>query len=274
MSKKRKVGEMLLEAGLIDEFQLKTALNQQKQWGRPLGVTLVEMGFVCEPEVTRVLSEQLHLRIIDLDAKIVAPEVVELVPQEIASKEHCMPLAVQGEGSTKDLYVGMSDPTNLGAVDDIGFRTGYKICPVLVGDQQLETLIDRSYRVGNIHNRWTQITPEDIRGPGTGTREPRCEADAQPLEPREQPPVAPADEPELVLTAPADEPEPLLTTSADEPQDSFMNRMQTLTDAISARNPESQGCALQALIQLLISRGMIDSDELLRAIETIAAARK
>ena len=77
-----------------------------------------------------------------------------------------------------------------------------------------------------------------------------------------------------MLTAPADEPEPLLTTSADEPQDSFMNRMQTLTDAISARNPESQGCALQALIQLLISRGMIDSDELLRAIETIAAARK
>ena len=263
MSKKRKVGDMLLEAGLIDEFQLKTALHQQKQWGRPLGVTLVEMGFVCEPEVTRVLSEQLHLRIIDLDAKIVAPEVAELVPQEIASKEHCMPLAVQGEGSTKDLYVGMSDPTNLGAVDDIGFRTGYKICPVLVGDQQLEKLIDRSYRVGNIHNRWTQITPEDIREPGTGTRGPRCEADPQPLEPRDQPPVAPADEPELVLTAPA-----------DEPQDSFMNRMQTLTDAISARNPESQGCALQALIQLLISRGMIDSDELLRAIETIAAARK
>ncbi len=55
-----------------------------------------------------------------------------------------------------------------------------------------------------------------------------------------------------------------------------MNRMQTLTDAISARNPESQGCALslQALIQLLISRGMIDADELLGTIETIAAARE
>ena len=157
----------------------------------------------------------------------------------------------------------MSDPTDLEVVDDVGFRTGHKICPVLVGNQQLEAAIDRSYRTGDLYDRLMQINPEDIKQPGTATRVPRREADPQQLQAQEQPPPAPGGEPELMLTAPS-----------DEPQVSFMNRMQKLTDAISARSPESQGCVLQALIQLLISRGMIDPDELLRTIRSIAADRK
>jgi type IV pilus assembly protein PilB len=210
MAEKRKLGEILLEAGLINEFELRRALSDQRQWGRPLGVTLVSMGFVSEAELMRVLSDQLCYPVADLDLKIVAPEVIELVPYEIATKHHCLPLTVQPKGSVMELYLAMCDPTDLAVVDDIRFRTGHEVRPVLVGDQQIEEAILRSYRTGDAHSILKQVTLDDIEDPGAPKRHsrpaaagpqpvtgPTLELESEPCAPQ---PFVLADEPEFVLT--------------------------------------------------------------------------
>ncbi len=261
MTEKRKLGEMLLEAGLINEFQLRKALSDQRQWRRPLGVTLISMGFVSEADLMLVLSDQLCYPVADLDAKIVEPEVIELVPYEVATEHHCLPLAVQCKRSNRELYLGMCDPTDLAVIDDIGFRTGHEVHPVLVGDQQLEEAIQRSYRTGDVHGILKQVTVDDIEAPGTARRRARPAAGepetvtGQTLELESEPnvsqPPAPVDTPGLVLT----------------------ERMSALTDAFSPSSPESQRYVLQALVQLLISENVINPDKLFKTIKSVAGQR-
>ncbi len=259
MAEKRKLGEMLLEAGLINEFQLRKALSDQRQWRRPLGTTLINMGFVSEADLMRVLSDQLCYPVADLDAKIVEPEVIELVPYEIATEHHCMPLAVQPEGAITKLYLAMFDPTNLAVIDDIGFRTGHEVCPVLVGDQQLEDAIQLSYRTGDVHGILKRVTLDDIEDPGAPKRRARPAA-AEP-EPVRGPTLELESEPS-VSQPPAPVEELMLT-----------ERMSAPTDAFSASSPESQRYVLEALVQLLISEHVIDPDKLFKTIESIAGER-
>ena len=261
MAEKRKLGELLLEAWLINEFQLRRALSDQRQWRRPLGVTLINMGFVSEADLIQVLSGQLCHPVIDLGAKIVAPEVIELVPHEIATQHHCLPLAVQRKGSNRELYLGMCDPTDLAVIDDIGFRTGHEVHPVLVGDQQLEETIQRSYRTGDVHGILKQVTVDDIEAPGTAKRR------AQPAAVEPEPVTGPTRELEA---------EPSVSQSpapVDKPGLVLTERMSALTDAFSASSPESQRHVLQALVQLLISENVIDPDKLFKTIKSVAGQR-
>jgi hypothetical protein len=253
MAARRKLGDLLLEAGLINDFQLRAALSDQEQWQRPLGVTLIHLGFVDEAEVTRVLSQQLRCPVVDLEGKVVAPDVIELLPYEVAREHHCLPLAVQRKGSSQELYLGMSDPTDLAVVDDVAFRTGLEVRPVLVGDTQLEDATHRNYRTVDIHDGMKQITPDDIGEPGTATNVTRPEVAApQPEAPQQEGPFAPADEHEFPLT----------------------NGVKAFPGDVAAQSPTSQGYLLQALIQLLISRELIDPNELLSRVESIRGDRE
>jgi len=145
MAPKRRLGEILVGCGMIDEFQLRSALSDQKRWGRPLGVTLVRLGFVEEPELLRVLSRQLDTPVVDLQGKRIAPEALALLPVEIVEKYRCIPLFKKREGGLEVLYVGMEDPTDLRVADDLAFRTGLTIRCALVGPTQLDEAIERHY---------------------------------------------------------------------------------------------------------------------------------
>jgi type IV pilus assembly protein PilB len=142
---RRRLGELLVEIGIIDDFQLRSALSDQKRWGRPLGATLVKLGFVGEEELVRVLARHLDVPIVDLRGKRIAPEALSALPAEIAEKARCIPLFRKREGGAEVLYLGMEDPTDLAVVDDLSFRTGLKIRPVLVGPSLLADAIERHY---------------------------------------------------------------------------------------------------------------------------------
>lgn len=141
-----KVGEILVGAGLIDEAQLRAALGDQNNWGQRLGITLVKMGFVEERDLVRALAQQLQLPVVGLEGKRVPPEVLELVPVEFAEKHLCVPLFIKEGPGGRTLFVGMDDPGNLAAIDDLGFKTGLVIQPVLVAPSELCEAIDRFYR--------------------------------------------------------------------------------------------------------------------------------
>jgi len=145
MPPRRRLGEVLVEAGMIDEFQLRAALSDQKRWGRPLGATLVKLGFVQEEELLRVLSRQLDVPLVDLRGKRIAPEALAVLPLEIAEKAHCIPLFKKREGGRDVLYLGMEDPTDLAVLDDLAFRTGLVMRPVLLGPGQLGEAVERYY---------------------------------------------------------------------------------------------------------------------------------
>ena len=89
MAEAKKLGDMLKDAGLIDDFQLQTALSHQRNWGGKLGAILIELAFVKENDVSRLVAQKLHIPYVNLFEPEVSPEVIKLIKPETASIVLC-----------------------------------------------------------------------------------------------------------------------------------------------------------------------------------------
>ncbi len=136
-----KLGEMLLKAGLIDQDQLSEALESQKANGEKLGFNLVQLGHVQEDDITQLLSEQYGVPSINLRHFEIEESVINLIPSEVAQKYLVVP--VNRTGAT--LTISMADPTNVFAMDDIKFMTGYNVEPVVASEIAIREAIDKYY---------------------------------------------------------------------------------------------------------------------------------
>jgi type IV pilus assembly protein PilB len=145
MTTRLKLGEMLLAKGLIDEAQLAAALEEQRRWGKRLGMTLVLMGLLEEETLIRILASQLKLPVARIRGKRINAEVIELVPVELAEKHRCLPLFMKDIGGSRELFVAMEDPSDFDAQGELGFRIGFRIRPVLVAPTELEDALQRHY---------------------------------------------------------------------------------------------------------------------------------
>jgi type IV pilus assembly protein PilB len=150
MGKRLKLGEMLVAKGLIDEAQLDAALDEQRRWGKRLGMTLVLMGVLEEEILIRTLAAQLKLPVARIRGKRVNAEVVELVPVELAEKHRCLPLFVKHQEGARELFLAMEDPSDLDAQSELGFRIGFRIRPVLVAPTELEEALQRHYHSASL----------------------------------------------------------------------------------------------------------------------------
>lgn len=140
---KLRFGEILVRAGLLDETHLKAALAEQRKWGGRLGRILVEMGFVDEPTVVAALSRHLGIPAIDLEASPPPMESARLVPVQDCERYGVFPIV--GYPERKVLKLATSDPTNVEALQQIEFRTGMKIEPVIASITDIERAIRRYY---------------------------------------------------------------------------------------------------------------------------------
>lgn len=143
MSKtKRKLGEMLLSEGIIDEIQLRAALAHQAAWGGRLGSIFVRKGFVKETDMIAVIEKQLGLSCLPLE-EFGTPddEALDVVKENIARKFVIFPLTLDG----KILEMATSDPTDLNTLDDLSFLLGVRIKPVLALESDILTAIDHYY---------------------------------------------------------------------------------------------------------------------------------
>ena len=136
-----KLGEILLKEKLISPDQLKTALDHQKQNGGRLGNSLVQLGYLSDEEITSVLSRQYGVPSINLAYFEVDPGVIKLIPVETARKYQILPLSRVGSSLT----VAMVDPTNVFALDDIKFMTGFNIEPVVASESSISEAIKKHY---------------------------------------------------------------------------------------------------------------------------------
>jgi type IV pilus assembly protein PilB len=87
-----RLGEALVQAGLIDEYQLKSALGQQRRWGGRLGKALIDLGFIDEATLLSFLSEKLKFSAVDLSRSKIAPKTFAAVPKRIAEKYMVVPV--------------------------------------------------------------------------------------------------------------------------------------------------------------------------------------
>jgi len=136
-----RLGELLTKASLISQDQLKDALKAQKETGGKLGETLIKLGFVSEEDITECLSQQFGVPSINLAHFEIDASVIKLIPAEVARKYNILP--VNKTGAT--ITIAMADPTNVFAMDDIKFMTGYNVEPVVASELGIKAAIDNYY---------------------------------------------------------------------------------------------------------------------------------
>jgi type IV pilus assembly protein PilB len=136
-----RIGELLLKEKRITPEQLQEALNYQRQHGGKLGFNLIKLGYVKDDEITALLSKQYGVPSIALGSFDVDGAVVKLVPAETAQKYQIIPLSRSGA----TLTIAMTDPTNVFAMDDIKFMTGYNVEPVVASETAVIDAIQKYY---------------------------------------------------------------------------------------------------------------------------------
>ena len=136
-----RLGEILVKENLITADQLKQAMAHQRQNGGRLGTALMKLGFVSDDEITEVLSRQYGVPSINLKYYEVDPAVIKLIPQDTAVRYQIVPLS--RVGST--LTIAMIDPTNVFAMDDIKFMTGFNVEPVVASETSVNEAISKFY---------------------------------------------------------------------------------------------------------------------------------
>ena len=136
-----RIGELLLKEKRISAEQLQEALTYQRTNGGKLGANLVKLGLVKDEEITALLSKQYGVPSIALSQFEIDPAVIKLVPAETARKYQIVPLSRAGA----TLTIAMTDPTNVFAMDDVKFMTGYNVEPVVASETAVSDSIDKYY---------------------------------------------------------------------------------------------------------------------------------
>ena len=154
-----KLGELLVRENLITPAQLQKALEEQKRSGGRLGANLCKLGFIKEEQLTEFLSKQYGIPAVNLKEFEIDPDVVKLIPEEVARKHMAIPIS--RSGST--LIVAMADPSNIFAQDDIKFLTGYNVEVVVAPENSIKEAIDQYYQGGeNIEDVLGDLEDIDI----------------------------------------------------------------------------------------------------------------
>lgn len=160
---KKRLGEILLERGLIDVDQLNSALAHQRQWGMRLGTALVAKGFIAEGMLTRVLAESLGIPMVDLSRIAVDAKALQAVPRRIAEQYDVFPISVREQAKGRRLLLlAMADPLNATAIDEIGFTTDTIVKPAIAQISSLEQAIRRYY-----YGEHLDVAPLAMRKKGT-----------------------------------------------------------------------------------------------------------
>jgi len=143
MATDNRLGELLVREKLISLSQLRAAQDEQKKSNTTLGYALAKMGVISDREVTDFLSQQYRVETINLDDFEIDEDVIKLVPKDVCVRHGLIPVSRAGSS----LIVAMSDPSNLHAVDDIKFLTGYNVEPVVAPLTAIENAITRFHDI-------------------------------------------------------------------------------------------------------------------------------
>lgn len=145
--------DMLLNAGLINRDQFEEALRNRVLYGGKIGTSLIELGYIREEDLARFLSDKLSVPYVHPDQLLhIPPEVIALLPRELALKYGAIPLSLE----RKRLSLVMADPSDLTAIDEIGFITGYSITPLITPEVRLVQALGIYYQTA-VDSRFQKV---------------------------------------------------------------------------------------------------------------------
>ena len=153
-----RIGELLVRESLISPEQLLEAVEESRNTGGRIGYSLTKLGYIDESELTNFLSKQYHVPSINLSDFDIDEEVIELIPKDVSQKHRCIPINRAGSS----LIVAMSDPSNIYAIDDLKFLTGYNIEVVVASEVAIEEAFHRYYDKVNYDEVMEGFDEEEI----------------------------------------------------------------------------------------------------------------
>ncbi len=142
--RKLRLGDMLVNDGIINSDQLTKALEAQKGTGRKLGEVLVDEGILTEKEIAQALSNQMNIPFVDLKRVEIAPDILDLVPVSVLKKNKAFPYSY-AKGNANVLLLAMADPMDYNAMDDISIITNLQVEPAVATTRSIMLAIDRYY---------------------------------------------------------------------------------------------------------------------------------
>jgi type IV pilus assembly protein PilB len=225
-----------MDAGLLTETQLRSALAEQRKWGGRLGLTLVQMGFVDESSMVHALSRQLAIPTVDLETFHPSTAALQALRVDIAERYTVFPTAA--DPANKLLTVATADPTNVESLQELAFHTGQRIQVVVAAASSIERAIRRNY-----HGEVTSPTATPLT---FGMDEPTFE-------------LAPPSESE---TAPV---MARLSAHPSPRESELLQRVEDLSQQVSTleRMVAQQARSLRAMLELLETRGLVTRDDYL-----------
>lgn len=268
-SARRRLGQLLVEASLLSEEQLKTALIEQRKWGGRLGHIVVEMGFVTETAMVTVLAAQLQLRTVDLDAATLPKRVIDHLRIDLAERYGVFPLGVEGN----TLFLASSDPTNAEQQRELAFVTAKRVQIAVATASSIDRAI-RRYYFGEDVAPGDEVHPPELEMAMfelDTARQAVVPAALQVVPPTPPPPSPPRAAPPPPPPPPPPTPPPAQTPVAP-PQSTLSpseaklrNEIATLKAQLVAieASSSSQARALRALLEILIESGLVSRDEYL-----------
>lgn len=157
--KKLRLGDVLVNSGVITAEQLQKGLELQKGSGRKLGETLVDEGITTEENIAKALSSQLGYEMVDLQDVSIDEEILNLVPPNILKKHKMIPFEYSKMGMNV-LRVAMSDPMNMAAMDDINIITNLQVEPVVATPRDVMLALDRYYGQAEVNSALEEYVKE------------------------------------------------------------------------------------------------------------------
>lgn len=165
--KHKRLGELLVERGLVSKTQLDHALARQEKYGGRLGTNLVKAGIISEQDLMRFIAVQTGIKEVRLSSARIDPKIVKMIPEKIAMQYMLAPVKIKDRAT---LIVACVDPTDLNALDEVSFITGHRVQPVLARYSDVLNLLNNTYAaVPLADNRAVHANESiDITGPDPG----------------------------------------------------------------------------------------------------------
>ncbi|MEW6709890.1 MAG: ATPase, T2SS/T4P/T4SS family, partial [Candidatus Riflebacteria bacterium] len=164
MFKRKKIGQLLIEAGHIGEKELNIGLAEQKKRGKRIGQVLIELGYLSEDKLLPILGKQLKVPFVDLSKVEIKPEVLKMVPEKICRKHNLVPISFDG----KSLMIGMADPLDVFIIDEIQFQNNCEVVRAICSENQIADCTDKLYVAGAMADALSALTSGDGDGATDG----------------------------------------------------------------------------------------------------------
>ncbi|MBN1574805.1 MAG: hypothetical protein JW984_16535 [Deltaproteobacteria bacterium] len=144
---KKRLGELLIENNIVSEEDIQRALRYQNQYGCKIGQALVALNILSENKLLAALRYHYGLPVVDLGKMEIPPSIIRLVSGEMAERYTAVPLRLEQTKKGKTLFVVMSNPVDLNAIEELQFTAGYKINPVLAKESDIQAALLKYYNV-------------------------------------------------------------------------------------------------------------------------------